>query len=126
MFFPNRTTGGKDTFRVSCGTPTTRSLVLFGLINKEFVEYHFVISRRSPLKSEMATLMSNGGRAKSSLVSPTYIAHGFALIRYREKVVEVQCEQNWTENGPLGHTHCQWEGSDRSLPILTTCLRNDR
>ena len=39
-----------------------------------------------------------------------YIAHGFALLSYREKVVDVQSEQNWTENGPLGHTHCQWEG----------------
>ena len=124
MFFPNRSTGGEDTFRVSCGTLTTRSLVLFGLINKEFVEHHFPISRRSPLKSEMATLMSNWGRAKRWC--RLHIAHGFALLRYREKVVEVQCEQNWTENGPPGHTHCQWKGLDRALPILTTCLRNDK
>ena len=34
MFFPNRQTGGKDKIRVSCGTPKTRSLVLFGLINR--------------------------------------------------------------------------------------------
>ena len=71
MFFPNRTTGGKDKLRVSCGTPTTRSLVLFGLINKEFVEQHFAISRRSLLRSEMAMLMSDGARVKSSLVSST-------------------------------------------------------
>ena len=70
MVFPNRTTGGKDTFRVSCAN--NKELCLFGLIIKEFVEHHFAISRRSPLKSEMATLMSNGGSAKSSLVSPTY------------------------------------------------------
>ena len=44
MFFPNRTTGGKNKFHVSCGTPTTRSLVLSGLINSEFVEHYFVTS----------------------------------------------------------------------------------
>ena len=71
MFFPKRRTGGKDKLRVSCGTPTTRSLVLFGLIDREFVEHHFAISRRSLLRSEMATLMSVGGRVKSSLVSST-------------------------------------------------------
>ena len=65
MFFPNRKTGGKDTFRVSCGLPTTRSLVLFGLINREFVDHHFAISRRSLLRSEMATLMSDGKRVKA-------------------------------------------------------------
>ena len=53
MFFPNRKTGGKDKFRVSCGTPTTRTLVLFGLINREFVEHHYAISRRSLLRSEI-------------------------------------------------------------------------
>ena len=71
MFFPKRKTGGKDKLRVSCGTPTTRSLVLFGLIDREFVEHHFAISRRSLLRSEMATLMSVRGRVKSSLVSST-------------------------------------------------------
>ena len=47
MFVPNRMTGGKDKFCVSCGTPATRSIVLFGLINREFVEHQFAISRRS-------------------------------------------------------------------------------
>ena len=50
MFVPNRMTGGKDKFCVSCGTPTIRSLVLLGLINREFVEHQFAISRRSLLR----------------------------------------------------------------------------
>ena len=62
MFFSNRTAGGKDKFPVSCGTPTTRSLVLFGLINREFIEHHFATSERSLSRSEMATLMSDGKR----------------------------------------------------------------
>ena len=53
MFVPNRMTGGKDKFLVSCGTPTTRSLVLLGLINREFVEHQFAISRRSLLRSKI-------------------------------------------------------------------------
>ena len=71
MFLSNRKTGGKDTFRVSCGTPTTSSLVLFALSNRELVEHQFAISRRSLLSSEMGTLMSDGRRVKSSLVSST-------------------------------------------------------
>ena len=35
MFFPNSRTGGKDKFHVNCGT---RSLVLSGLVNIEFVD----------------------------------------------------------------------------------------
>ena len=50
MFVPSRMTEGKDKFRVSCGMPTTRSLVLFGLINREFVEHQFAISWRSLLR----------------------------------------------------------------------------
>ena len=69
MFFPKRKTGGKDKLRVSCGTPTTRSLVLFGLIDRKFVEHHFAISRRSLLRSEMATLMSVGGREEEGRTS---------------------------------------------------------
>ena len=53
MFVPNRRTGGKDKFCVSCGTPTTRSLVLLGLINREFVEHQFAISQRSLLRSKI-------------------------------------------------------------------------
>ena len=71
FFFPSRTTGGKDRFHVSCGTPTTRSLVLSGLINKKFIEHHFAILQRSLLRSEMAALMLDRGNAKSSLVSST-------------------------------------------------------
>ena len=70
MFFPIRTTGGKDKLRVSYGTPTIRNLVLSGLINREF-EHHFATAQRSLLRSEMATLRSEGGSAKSSLVSST-------------------------------------------------------
>ena len=71
MFVPNRMTGGKDKFCVSCGMPATRSLVLFWLINREFVEHQFAILQRSLLRSEMATLMSGRRKAKSSLVSST-------------------------------------------------------
>ena len=53
MVVPNRMTGGKDKFLVSCGTPTTRSLVLLGLINRQFVEHQFAISRRSLLRSKI-------------------------------------------------------------------------
>ena len=35
MFFPNSRTGGEDKFHVNCGT---RSLVLSGLVNIEFVD----------------------------------------------------------------------------------------
>lgn len=66
MFFPNSRTGGKDKFHVNCGTPTTKSLVLSGLVNREFVEHHFRMWWRSLLRSEMATLISDGGSAKSS------------------------------------------------------------
>ena len=61
MFFPNRTIGGRDRLRVSCGTLTIRSLVLSGLIKREFVEHHFATARRSLLRSEMAVLRSEGG-----------------------------------------------------------------
>jgi len=40
---------------------------LSGLINKEFVKHHFATAWRSLLRSEMATLRSEGGSAKSSL-----------------------------------------------------------
>ena len=72
MFFPIRMTGGKDKVRVNCGAPTIRSLVLSGLINREFVEHHFTTVWRSLLRSEMATLKSEGGSAKSRFVSSTY------------------------------------------------------
>ena len=65
-------TGGKDKLRVNWGTPTIRSLVLSGLINKEFVRHHFATAWRSLLKSGIATLRSEGGSAKSSFVSSTY------------------------------------------------------
>ena len=71
MFFPNRTIGDRDSLRVSCGTPTIRSLVLSGLIKREFVKHQFATARRSLLRSEMAVLRSEGGSAKNSLVSST-------------------------------------------------------
>ena len=66
MFVPNRMTGGKDKFRLSCGTPTTRSLVFWGLINREFVEHNFAILWTSLLRSEMATLMLGGEEPKAA------------------------------------------------------------
>ena len=86
MFFPNRQTGGKDKIRVSCGTPKTRSLVLFGLINREFVKHYFAISRRSPFRNRNADVSR---RKSQKHVGVVYIVHGFALLRYREKVVDV-------------------------------------
>ena len=71
IFFPNRATWGRDKFRVSCGTPTTKTLVLFGLINWEVSENYLAISRRSLLRPGMATLTCNRGRARSTLVSST-------------------------------------------------------
>ena len=81
MFLPKRKTGGKDKLRVSCGTPTTRSLVLFGLINREFVENHFAISRRSLLRVRNGKADVSRGKSQKQL-GVVYIAHGFALLRY--------------------------------------------
>ena len=80
---------------------------MFGLINKEFVEQHFANSRRSLLRSEFNADVRRGKSQKQ--LGVVYIVYGFALLGYRKKVVDVQREQNWTENGLLGHTHCQWE-----------------
>ena len=67
MFFSNRTAGGKDKFRVSCGQELQQQGA-YWVINREFTEHHLATSERSPLRSEMATLMSDGERwAKSSL-----------------------------------------------------------
>ena len=40
-----------------------------------------------------------------------YIAHGSSHFFGAERSsFNIQGEQNWTENGHLGHTHCPWEG----------------
>ena len=125
MFFPNRKTGGKDKFRVRCGTPKTRSLVLFGLINRKFVEHYFAISRRSLLRSESATLMSVGRRVKSRLVSPTQsmASHFFGTKR---RSLPYNVNKTGPSMEPQATLTVSGRGSDRSLPILTTCLRNYR
>ena len=82
MFFPIRTTGGKDKLRVNCGTPTTRSLVLSGLINRGFVEHHFATAWRSLLRSWMATLRSELRRKSQKQLGVVYITHGFTLFWY--------------------------------------------
>ena len=76
MIFPIRMTGGEDKLRVNCGTPTIRSLVLSGLFNREFVEHHFATAWRSLLRSEMATLRSEGGSAKSKVICFIKVARG--------------------------------------------------
>ena len=48
----------------------------------------------------MATLTSDGERSQKQL-GVVFIAHGFALLRNREEVIDVQREQSWTENGPF-------------------------
>ena len=45
------------------------SLVLFRLINREFIQHHFAISLRPLLRSGMVTMTSEGERAKN--VEPT-------------------------------------------------------
>ena len=60
---------------------------MLGLINREFSEHHFAISRRSLLRSGMATLTSDWGRAKSRLVSSKRLAHGTVPTIFNQLIV---------------------------------------
>ena len=73
MFVPNRQTGGKGKFRVSCGTPKTRSLVLFGLACVASVSARVRLERRDESKKKRIDGGRRGERRNRLPANPTIL-----------------------------------------------------